>query len=194
MARKVTITKEIILQNALEMLIEDGYQSISIHTLAKKTGCSTQPIAWHFENMEGLRKALYLYAAEYDSRKADVSETSGADAFERLGRAYIETAIKEPNLFKFLYLGEGPVSKPYSISDLPKGKVNAELIEAISRETGLTPEASLRVVNNTVVYSHGIAAMLATGVFKSSAKQAMNMVKSASEAFVIKERSIDEKD
>ena len=193
MARKVTITKEIILQNALDMLIEEGYRSLSIHTLAKRIGCSTQPIAWHFENMEGLRKALYEYASEYASNKTNLSGTTGADAFERLGRAYIETAIKEPNLFKFLYLGEGPVSKPYSISDLPKGKVNDELIAAISRETGLTPEASLRVVNNTVIYSHGIAAMLATGVFKSSAKQAMNMIKSASEAFVMKERASDGK-
>ncbi len=193
MARKVTITKEIILQNALDMLIEEGYRSLSIHTLAKRIGCSTQPIAWHFENMEGLRKALYEYASEYASNKTDLSGTTGADTFERLGRAYIESAIKEPNLFKFLYLGEGPVSKPYSISDLPKGKVNDELIAAISRETGLTPEASLRVVNNTVIYSHGIAAMLATGVFKSSAKQAMNMIKSASEAFVMKERASDGK-
>ena len=193
MARKVTITKEIILQNALDMLIEEGYRSLSIHTLAKRIGCSTQPIAWHFDNMEGLRKALYEYASEYASNKTDLSGTYGADAFEKLGSSYIETAIKEPNLFKFLYLGEGPVSKPYSIEDLPKGQVNEKLIAGISGETGLTPEASLRVVNNTVIYSHGIAAMIATGVFKSTLKAAMNMIKSASEAFVMKERASDGK-
>lgn len=193
MARKVTITKEIILKNALEMVIEDGYLSISIHSLAQKTGCSTQPIAWHFENMEGLRKALYLYALEYDAGKTDISGKRGSLAFEAIGGAYIRTAIKEPNLFKFLYLGECTVSKPYSLSNLPMGKMSDELIKAVSDETGLTAEAAARVIQNTVLYSHGIAAMIATGVLKTTKKTAMNMIKNASEAFIMKERFSDGK-
>lgn len=35
------IPKETILKHALEMLIQDGYSSINIKTLAKKIGCST---------------------------------------------------------------------------------------------------------------------------------------------------------
>ena len=40
------IPKETILQYALDMLIQDGYSSINIKTLAKRIGCSTQPISW----------------------------------------------------------------------------------------------------------------------------------------------------
>ena len=58
LARKVQISKEMILQAALEMLIRKGYSAINIKTLSKEIGCSTQPLVWHFENMEGLRKAL----------------------------------------------------------------------------------------------------------------------------------------
>ncbi len=59
MARKTTISKEVILDAALKMLIRDGYASVNVKTLAAEIGCSTQPIVWHFENMEGLRlKAL----------------------------------------------------------------------------------------------------------------------------------------
>ena len=58
MARKTQVSKEIILQEALEMLIRDGYSAINIKTLSKEIGCSTQPLVWHFENMEGLRKAF----------------------------------------------------------------------------------------------------------------------------------------
>ena len=193
MARKVTITKEIILKNALEMLIEDGYKSISIHSLAKKIGCSTQPIAWHFENMEGLRKALYAYATEYEGKKTDITGLNGGTAFRKFGEAYINTAIKEPNLFKFLYLGECTVSKPYSFSNLPKGKVDEALIKNIAEETGLSVESAAAVVQDTVFYSHGIASMIATGVLKITLKQAINMIISASEGFIDKERTFDGK-
>ncbi len=190
MARKVTITKEIILKNALEMLIEDGYSSISIHTLAKRIGCSTQPIAWHFENMEGLRKALYEYALEYDGKKTDSADKKNGLAFRKMGEAYINTAIREPNLFKFLYLGEGPISKPYSLMTLPKGKADADMIKNIAEETGLTTQAAATVVQDTVFYTHGIASMIATGVLKITLKQAISMVISASVGFINKERTV----
>ena len=49
MGRKIQITKKIILETALQMLIRDGYTSITVKTLAAEIGCSTQPIVWHFE-------------------------------------------------------------------------------------------------------------------------------------------------
>ena len=184
MARKVTITPEIILQNALEMVIDEGYQALSVHSLAKKIGCSTQPIVWHFENMEGLRIKLYEYALL--SLKDGKEYKSGSDAFENMGNSYIETAIKKPNLFKFLYLGEGPVSKPYSLSDITTGKDKEELVIKISEELGLTQKQTVKVIQNTIVYSHGIATMIATGVFKTTKKDAMKLIKDASEAFIMK--------
>lgn len=54
MARKTQISKDVILQAALKMLIRDGYSAINIKTLSKEIGCSTQPLVWHFENMEGV--------------------------------------------------------------------------------------------------------------------------------------------
>ncbi len=62
MARKVTISREVILDAALKILIRDGYAGVNVKTLAKEIGCSTQPIVWHFENMDGLRLALSAHA------------------------------------------------------------------------------------------------------------------------------------
>ena len=44
MARKTQISKEVILEAALKMLIRDGYSAINIKTLSKEIGCSTQPL------------------------------------------------------------------------------------------------------------------------------------------------------
>ena len=47
------------------MLIRDGYDSINIKNVAKEIGCSTQPISWHFGNMDGFRTALTEKAGQY---------------------------------------------------------------------------------------------------------------------------------
>lgn len=188
MARKVTVSREVILDAALKMLIRDGYSSVNIKSLAAEIGCSTQPIAWHFENMDGLRMALAEYAKDYADKKAAPKKGNAIEGFEHMGESYVRMALKEPNLFKFLYLGESPLGKPYELKSISGAKDSAEMINGISEITGLSYEQIARVMKNTIIYSHGIATMVATGVFKASQKEIMAMIKSASESFVIKER------
>ena len=186
MARKTTISREVILEAALKMLIRDGYASVNVKTLAVEIGCSTQPIVWHFENMGGLRQALSEYAMDYAAKKASSNYENKLESFEFLGRAYVKMALKEPNLFKFLYLGENPVAKPYNLKDIGKKK-NKEMIAMIAEQTGLNEEQVIRFVRNTIIYSHGVATMLATGVLKGTEKEMMEMINNAADAFVLNE-------
>ena len=186
MARKTTISKEVILEAALKMLIRDGYASVNVKTLASEIGCSTQPIVWHFENMEGLRLALSEYAMEYAAKKAASGFENKLESFEFLGRSYVKMALKEPNLFKFLYLGENPMGKPYNLKDIGRIR-NKEMINMISGQTGLNEEQVIRFVRNTVVYSHGIATMLATGMLKGTEKEMMDLINNAADAFMLRE-------
>lgn len=190
MARKVTIGKEKILEAALRMLIRDGYQSVNIKTLAKEIGCSTQPIVWHFNNMEGLRNALAEYAADYAKRKAAMPGENAVEAFEHMGKAYIEMALNEPNLFKYLYLGGRPKSTPYNIGDISAGKYGEEnTASRIAEQLGLTREQAVRCIQNTVIYSHGLASMIATGVFMVPEQEIMAMIRRAADGFIMKERA-----
>ena len=170
------------------MLIRDGYAAVNIKSIAAEIGCSTQPIAWHFENMDGLRLALAEYAKEYADKKAAPKKGNAIEGFEYMGQSYVKMAIKEPNLFKFLYLGESPLGKPYELKDISGAKDNEEMVKSIAELTGLSYEQIARVMKNTIIYSHGIATMVATGVFKASEKEIMAMIKNASEAFLVKER------
>ena len=186
MARKATISKEVILDAALKMLIRDGYASVNVKTLAAEIGCSTQPIVWHFENMECLRRALAEYAMAYAAKKAATDSANKLESFEFLGRSYVKMALKEPNLFKFLYLGENPMGKPYNLKDVGRAK-NKEMIAMIAAQTGLNEEQVIRFVRNTIIYSHGIATMLATGVLKGTEKEMMDMINKAADAFILNE-------
>ncbi len=189
MARKVSITKDMILEAALRMLIRDGYPSINIKSLAAEAGCSTQPIAWHFENMEGLRRALTVYAREYAEKKIATCADNAVDAFEEMGRAYIAMAKNEPNLFRFLYIGERRISKPLEIeglditgNDIISG--DKDMAAGIARQTGLSYKRAQECIRSTIVYSHGLAVMIASGVLDISEDEAMRMIKHASECFV----------
>ena len=98
---RTQIPKEAILKAALRKLIRDGYSSLNIKSIAEEIGCSTQPISWHFGNMETLRRALAEFALNYANEKMYRGGKQGMDAFFHVGRAYIEMAFDEPNLFQY---------------------------------------------------------------------------------------------
>ena len=72
---------------------------------------------------------------------------------------------------------------------LDGGEINPafEMISKIAEQTGLNEEQVIRFVRNTLIYSHGIATMVATGVFKGTEKEMMAMINDAADAFILKE-------
>ena len=68
MARKTQISKELILETAFRLLVRDGESAVNIKSLAREIGCSTQPIAWHFGNMEGFRTEFLDYCVRFLGR------------------------------------------------------------------------------------------------------------------------------
>lgn len=185
MARKIQISKEVILQAALEMLIENGYSSINIKTLSQKIGCSTQPLVWHFENMEGLRKALAEYALSYANNKMSPKGENPIEAFERIGREYVKIAVYEPNLFNFLYLDgkQGIGANPFSA--IISSNRNATLIKKISSCYDIPENKISQYLQNTIIYAHGITTLVATNVITSTEDEMMDMINHAADAFLI---------
>ncbi len=187
MARKTQISKEVILQKALEMLIREGYSSINIKTLSKEIGCSTQPLVWHFENMDGLRKALADYALNYANNKMEPSDERPIYAFIEVGAAYVKLAHQEPNLFKFLYMnGDSRFSLP-SFDTLKSYEGHDDLIKRLSSTYHISEEAIGRYLEHTIIYTHGIATLIAAGVVNASEEEAMQMVLYAGRSFALKE-------
>jgi len=187
MARKVRISKDIILQAALNMLIRDGYSSINIKTLAKEIGCSTQPIVWHFDNMEGLRVALWEYAISYAKNKLDTNVSNAVEAFEHTGRAYVDMAVNEPNLFRFLYLGENKRDSINNFETIITNKNNSEQIRNIAEYLGIPEENVSRYLQNTIIYAHGVATLVATNVITASEEEMMAMINRAADGFLMQE-------
>lgn len=185
MPTRPKISREMILNAALEMVSASGYASINIKNLAKQLHCSTQPISWHFGNMEGLRRELSAYAAAYAKKKLRPTAKSSRIAFTEVGMAYINLGFDEPNLFRFLYMGEGGNCCVGELNALTDFMGTPELAVGMSKELNLPVETVRLLMQNIIIYTHGIVSYAVAGVMKLTKGEVMDMVRNAGITFLI---------
>lgn len=184
MARRIQISKEVILEAALKMLVRDGYSAINIKTLSKEIGCSTQPLVWHFENMAGPRKAISEYALNYANEKMRTCAQNGMEAFAGIGIAYINLAFDEPNLFKYLYMSGESEFQAGEFDALVNADENAAIVGQIASHLKIPKEKVSRFFQNTMIYTHGLASFIASGIITSSKEEVAAMVQQTANAFL----------
>lgn len=178
------IPKEIILQHALDMLIQNGYSSINIKTLAKRIGCSTQPISWHFGNMENFRVELTEYALGYANKKM-LSAYEGMEAFSNVGTGYIDIAFDEPNLFRYLYMSGESGYHAGGFDVFTTADTNSDMVEQITKQLDISVDKVKDFFRNTIIYTHGLACFVASGLIKSTKEELYGMVKKGSDGFML---------
>lgn len=184
MPSRTKTPKNMILKVAFDMLIRDGYSALNIKSLARELNCSTQPISWHFGNMDGLRKALAEYALSYANKKMSPLAQKGFEAFNEVGAAYINIAFEEPNLFQFLYMGG---SSGYCFKELPAliGATDySALISNIANELSISVDNAFNYIQNYLIYIHGIVSLIVSGVLKCTKTEVIEMVNHAGYAFL----------
>lgn len=184
MGRKTQITKEIILNAALQMLIRDGYSSIHVKSLAAEIGCSTQPIVWHFENMQGFRKAFLEYCIAYTKAQFTVWNDSLDEMLIQTAISYIAIARNTPHLFRFVYTDNKEECKNSEIISSLQLDNTKRIMELLCREKGLIEAQAAAFLMDYEFYIHGIASYTASGFCSYSEEEIFRMVNKAKEAFL----------
>lgn len=177
------IPKETILQHALQMLIREGYCALNIKALAKEIGCSTQPISWHFGNMDGLRRALLEYALQYAKEKQTTS-SSGMAAFYEAGTAYIDIAFDEPRLFQYLYMNNNEkvfIGGFDAITDTTEGNI---VKAQIAQQLDINIEEVEIFCRNMMIYTHGLASFIAAGLITVTKQEVYEMIRQSAKGFL----------
>ena len=157
MPPKVKITKEDILQAALDLLRREGETAINARNIAAALGCSTQPVFSNFATMEGLQAAVVsaAYALYLGFLQREV-ENGKYPAYKSLGMAYIRFAKEEKELFKLLFMRDRTGAE---ISVSPDFE---ESVHMIMEANGVTRETASRMHLEVWTCVHGIGTMLAT--------------------------------
>ena len=179
------IPKDMILKTALELLIESGYGNVTIKAVAKKLNSSTQPISWHFGNMEGFRKALAEYAISYANKKLKPSSKNAVSAFSEIGNAYVDIAFDMPYLFKYLYLNEGSDYCAGTFEMILSAINNQDLVTEIADFFCISDDKALDYLTNTIIYSHGLLVAIVSGTIKADRQTAKEKVHNACCAFLL---------
>lgn len=184
MGRKIQITKEIILETALQMLIRDGYGAITVKTLAAEIGCSTQPIVWHFENMNGFRKAFFKYCIDYAKSQFTVWNGSLDDLLTETARGYITIACNMPNLFRFVFADNKEDCKASDAVQKLQLDNTKKIIHLLCEEKGVTAQQAASFLMNYEFYIHGIASYTASGFVNYPEEKIIAMANRARDAFL----------
>ena len=159
MPPKIKVTKENIINAAVEIVRTNGDAALNARTIASVLNCSTQPVFSNFATMEDLRLTVIGKANDlcetYISKEIERKEFP---AYKASGMAYIRFAKEEKELFKLLYM------RDRSQEIFPeKSLTNDKMLTIVQEHTGLNDLNAQLFHLEMWAFVHGIATMFATG-------------------------------
>lgn len=180
MARKESITKDMLIDVAFELVKEEGSENLTARKLASKAGCSTQPIFRIYKNMDEVAEEVFEKAMKYYQDYCKNSKKSSSVPFVDLGLTYIAFAQNHKNLFRLLFLSEQQFG--HNLSEIINGElqyVGHEFIRA--RNTGcMAPD---KLFQGMWTFIHGAATMSLIGEYDLSVEQTKDMLTKVYKAF-----------
>lgn len=169
------ITAEKIINSAFEILKEKGIDSVNARAIGKALNCSTQPIFSQFTTMDELKNTLIRKARDlYNTyiQKALLEDLP----FKASGRAYIQFAKDEPELFKILFMND---NKNRILSPTEVDENHYKVLEKVVLSTGTDNNISEKIYFYMWVFTHGIATMIATKSMSFTEEQISELLSTA---------------
>ena len=159
MPPKQKLTKQDIINTAVDIVRMQGEQGLNARNLATAMGCSTQPIFSNFTGMEELYFCVIQRAEEINKAYIDEEIARGQfPSYKASGMAYIRFANEEKELFKLLYM------RDRSGSEIPQeNKLTSQMEGFVHSNTGLVGDKMKLFHLEMWAAVHGIATMYATG-------------------------------
>ena len=157
MPPKVKVTKEDIVNAALEIVRMHGIQTVNARQIAADLECSTQPVFSNFATMEQLQDAVIL--AAYDRYLGFIQNEVDSGKYPRykaFGMAYVRFAKEERELFKLLFM------RNRKNEELPPSPDFQEAVKMMMEINGVTEETATLMHLELWTCVHGIGTMLAT--------------------------------
>ena len=181
MARKETITLQMILDTAFAMTREEGFANVTARKVAAKAGCSTQPIFRVYKNMDELWGAVYDRAAAFFDDYYSLYPRMGNAPFVNLGMAYIAFAREERHLFELLFVKGGPGKK--SMYELLNGSAGNVVYEInLAEAAGCLDPGDLFM--KMWIFIHGVACMTLTGDYDLTDVQTQELLEESCRAYI----------
>ena len=155
----IRFSKEQIVEAAVALVQEEGAAALNARAVARRLGCSTQPLFREFETMAQLKTAVIERAEEVYDRYIEASKQDAVAPYKATGLAYIRFAREQGELFKLLFMRD---RRGEVISKEMQDHNMDYILDRIMDVTGYTREQALTFHLIMWIYVHGLAAMVAT--------------------------------
>lgn len=169
------VSKEMILDASLEIIRNDGIENLNVRNIASKLNCSTQPIMYHYKNMNILKEELYDIVSRYHSEF--LMQESTMDPLLNIGLQYIKFANEEKNLFKFLFQSNKFTN--FNIEELIDNSNPTDIFNVIKEESNLSDEQIKEMFTILFITAHGLASLLANNSMKYNEKECIRILENA---------------
>ena len=153
------VSRDQIIDAAVDVLRDGGFSAVNARSVAKKIGCSTQPIYFSFKSMDELKAALTERAIQMHTQRVrdSLRRHEGNDSrYSSYGMGFVKFAAEEKQLFRWLYL-EGQQLGPYQSNILMQ-----EIIGVIVDEFGYTEDVARRFHQDMIYFTYGLAILANT--------------------------------
>ena len=157
MPPKVKITKEDIVNTAVELVRANGEGAVNARAIAARLNCSTQPVFSNFATMDDLLEEAFTNA--YDQYLCFIKnevESGKYPVYKSFGMAYIRFAKEEKELFRFLFM------RDRTGEDIAPSPDFEESVQLIMQANGVTEETAQLIHLEMWTCVHGIGTMLTT--------------------------------
>ena len=158
MPPKTRITKDTIINAAIEVVKQSGYESINARTVAGQLHCSTQPVMYHFSTIDAVKRAAYARVDRLHSEYL-LTISPEQDPILGIGLNYIRFAVEEPQLFRFLF--QSGYAKEKSLLEMIDSEELIPVLAAIQDGAGLSLEKTKQLFLTIALFAHGYASIIA---------------------------------
>ena len=158
MPPKTKITKDMIVQAAVEVAKQSGYEAINARTVSAQLRCSTQPVMYHFSTIDAMKRAAYAQVDHLHSEYL-MAMIPEQDPVLGIGLNYIRFAVEEPQLFRFLF--QSGYAEENNLLEMVDSEELVPVLAAMREGAGLSTEKTRQVFITVALFAHGYASIIA---------------------------------
>ena len=174
MPPKPKITREMVLDAAFDLVREKGQAALNVRSVAKRLGCSTQPVLYNFATVVSLKDAVYRKADEFHTAYILPKGAEGPEALLQLGLNYVRFGHEEGHLFRFLF--ESNQFGGMDMNALVQWPGVGELVNILAQGLGCQAEAARQVFLTFFAVAHGLASLLANNAMAYDENECAKML------------------
>lgn len=161
------ITKDMIVDAALEIFRAEGFDAVTSRRVAFKLGCSTQPIYFEYKNMDELKndivkKVVGQLNEIFSSVSNEGKEEPDEFVYRSFGLSFLKFVQADPFVFRQIYIVDGKIGRQVDNLRMPI------ILDILENKYGYKKETALAIHKMASCSLMGMTVFVSSGYKKIS--------------------------